>query len=412
MNIKRFISSVLAVVLTASMLTVLNGCGGQKDYKVTVKDALGNPYTSGIVVEFMQNGNRVAMQPCDEKGVASKTLEKGKYDIALSFTDDKSEYYYSDDYFVTAKNNEIDVIVAYKTNNKPETLYVSSDEFEAYNVGTGCTYVNLNAKKRNYFLFTPKTAGKYEFSVVDGSKTEIGYYGAPHYVQNMSVAEVKDNAFTISVSATMIGSGDSGTSVFVIGVDSLDDKTKNCVIGIERIGDADKTIEDEPWTIYEKTEDLKQYTLPAGAQIKEFDLKASTDTYKLVFNEDDGYYHLNSATGPLVLVRLAEDCEYIACFKTMLDRSGVVKYFFDKNDKLEKKESYSECLLEYIEYVDENKGVYPLNKDLEYIIKQRGGYVGWWDSESSGYIFKDMDGNIIPGINSEIAWLLMCCYIG
>ena len=148
---------------------------------------------------------------------------------------------------------------------------------------------------------------------------------------------------------------------------------------------------------------MKAYTLPAGAQLKDFDLTAATDTYKLVYNENDGYYHLNSASGPLVLVRLAEDCEYIACFKTMLDRSGVVKYFFDEDKKLEKKESYSECLLEYIKYVDEKEGVYPLNKDLEYIIKQRGDYTGWWNAESSGYIFKDIDGNILPGVTRRSA---------
>ncbi len=411
MNFKRIISLLLAVVITAGILTVLSGCGGQTTYKVNVKDALGNPYTSGIIVQFMQGNKQVAMQACDENGVAEKKLEKGDYTVALNFTDKEQEYYY-EEVKLTSKEKEKDVILAYKPSSKATNLYVSSDEFEAYALGVGCTYVKLEKKARSYFLFTPKTAGKYEFSIADNSNTEIGYYGAPHYVQSMSAAEVKDNAFTISVSASMIGSGDSGTSVFVIGVDSLDDKTENCIIGIERVSDADKTIEDEPWDIYKKTDELKAYTLPAGASIKEFDLTAATDKYKLVFNEKDGYYHLNSADGPLVLVRLAEDCEYIACFKTMLDRSGVVKYFFDKDGKLEKKESYSECLLEYIEYVDEKEGVFPLNKDLEYIIKQRGEYVGWWDPESSGYIFKDIDGNPIPDINTEIAWLLMCCYIG
>lgn len=410
MKIRKILSGILAVVLTAGMLAAISGCSGQKTYKVTVKDALGNPYTSGIIVQFMQGSKQAAIQACDENGVAEKKLDSGKYTVALNFTDKDKEYYY-EAVELTAKQNEKDVILAYKVSSEAETLYVKSDEFDAYNLDVGCTYVDLKAKSRSYFLFTPKAAGKYEFSIADDSATEIGYYGAPHYVQSASAAEVKDNAFTISVSTTMIGS-DGGTSVFVIGVDSLDDKTKNCVIGIERLGDADKTIEDEPWTVYKKTDELKKYSLPAGAEIKEFDLTAATDKYKLVFNETDGYYHLNSENGPLVLVRLAEDCEYIACFKTMLDRSGVVKYFFDKDKKLKKKESYSECLLEYIEYVDEKEGVYPLNKDLEYIIKQRGGYVGWWDAESSGYIFRDMDGNIVPDINSEIAWLLMCCYIG
>lgn len=411
MKIKKIISGMLAVILAAGMLTVLSGCGGQKNYKVTVKDALGNPYTSGIIVQFMKGGKKVAMQACDDKGVAEKKLDKGNYTVALEFTDKEKEFYY-EEVKLTAKESEKDVILAYKLTSKPEELFVKSDKYDAYSIDTGCTYVKLAKKAKSYFLFAPKSAGTYKFSIADDSNTSIGYYGAPHFVQEKSVAEVKDNAFTVSVSASMIGSGDSGTSVYVIGIESLDNKTEACVIGIERVGDAEKTIEDEPWDIYETKSELKEYTLPAGAVIKEFDLTASTDTYKLVFNDEDGFYHLDSANGPLVLVRLAEDCEYIACFKTMLDRSGVVKYFFDKDKKLEKKESYSECLLEYIKYVDENEGVYPLDKDLEYIIKQRGGYVGWWDPENSGYIFKDIEGNIIPGINSEIAWLLMCCYIG
>ena len=111
-----------------------------------------------------------------------------------------------------------------------------------------------------------------------------------------------------------------------------------------------------------------------------------------------------------MLVRLAKDCKYIACFKTMLDRSGVSKYFFDDEKNFIKKESYSECLLEYIEYVDEDNGVYPLTKDLKYIIEQRGEYVGWWNPEGNGYMFKDDSGNNLTNINNEIAWLFMCCY--
>ena len=27
------------------------------------------------------------------------------------------------------------------------------------------------------------------------------------------------------------------------------------------------------------------------------------------------------------------------------------------------------------------------------------------------YLFKDQNGDLVPGINSEIAWLFICCYI-
>ena len=162
---------------------------------------------------------------------------------------------------------------------------------------------------------------------------------------------------------------------------------------------------------YATTATLAPYKLASSTKLNNFDIKASSDKYNLVYNEADGFYHLDSVDGPLVLVRLAEDCDYIACFQTILDRSGVTKYFYDEDGKFVKKESYSECLLEYIECVDEVEGVYPLTEDLKYIIQQRGEYVGWWDIESSGYLFKDMNGNKDSDINADIAWLLMSCYI-
>ncbi len=408
-NIKILISLLLITALTLSLFT-LTACGkGEKDYTVNVKDALGNPYTSGIVVKFMQSGKQVAMQSCNEQGSATKSLVNGKYDVVLQFADEKVEYHYDSNIKLTSRKNEVDVVLAYKVTGEPEKLYVGSNELDAYNVKMGCTYVDLKSGSRNYFLFTPTQAGNYEFSIPEGKNATIGYYGAPHFVQENSATEVKDNKFTINVKTGMIGTNGTGTSTFVIGIDA-DKKVESCVLGINRLGDAIKTVEDEPWIIYQKTVELQDYVLPESLEIKEFDLTASTDTYKMVLNEDDGYYHLNDKNGPIVLARLAKDCKYIACFKTMLDRSGVSKYFFDEDENFIKKESYSECLLEYIEYVDEDNGVYPLTEDLKYIIQQRGEYVGWWDIENSGYMFKDDSGNNLADINSEIAWLFMCCY--
>ncbi|MBR5472491.1 MAG: hypothetical protein IKU82_00730 [Clostridia bacterium] len=404
-NIKNLVSILLIAAFTFSLFT-LTACGsGEKDYTVNVKDALGNPITSGIVVKFMQGGKQVAMQSCNEQGSATKSLESGKYNVVLVFADEDVQYYYDSDIKLTSRKNEVDVILSYKITSEAVTL---SESCKAYAVNLGCTYVELE-KGRNYFLFTPTVAGNYEFSIPEGDNVTIGYYGAPHYVQSENVAEVKDNKFSINVKSSMIGAGDAGTNTFVIGIDATK-KAKDCILGIERVGDPIKTVEDEPWTVYQKTVELQDYTLPANLEIKEFDLTASTDTYKLVLNENDGFYHLNDKNGPIVLVRLAEDNEYIACFKTMLERSAVNKYFYDDDDNFIKKESYTECLFEYIEYVDENEGVYPLTEDLKYIIQQRGDYVGWWDIENLGYMFKDDSGNNITNINSEIAWLFMCCY--
>jgi len=76
-----------------------------------------------------------------------------------------------------------------------------------------------------------------------------------------------------------------------------------------------------------------------------------------------------------------------------------------------KKESYSECLLKYIENVDEESGMYPLTEDLKYIIQSRGDHSGWWSDDDALYLFKNENGEKVPGINADIAWLFMCCYI-
>lgn len=409
---KFFIATVL--MCSAMMLGACGGgedntqAGGAKEYKVAVKDALGNPYTDGVVVQFFKDGVQAALQVVNsETGIATKELEAGDYTVKLQFTDSADGYHYVEEGLtLSADKTELDVILAKAITEEPGSLYVGDGAYDSYAVGTGCTYVELTTGERNYFLFTPREAGTYEFSAADGANVVLGYYGAPHFVQSMNAAEVVDGKFTISVSASMIGTGDTGTTVLVIGVDS--DSATECVLGIQRIGEPEWNVSDEPWTIYETTADLSKYILPAGTTLKEFDLTASS--YNLVYNEKDGYYHLDSADGPLVYVNLLEDSKYLASFKNILERSGINKYFYDADGKFEKKVSYSECLLEYIGYVDETTGVYPLTEDLKHIIQQRGEYVGWWDVNSQQYLFVDANGNPIPGINSEIAWLFMCCY--
>ena len=70
-----------------------------------------------------------------------------------------------------------------------------------------------------------------------------------------------------------------------------------------------------------------------------------------------------------------------------------------------------ECLREYIEHIDEATGLYPLTEDLKYILQQRGDYAGWWNPGSGIYLFVDENRVPLDGVNHEIAWLFMCCYV-
>ncbi len=404
MKMKKMIALLTALVCCAALLSA---CGGDPTYKVKVVDALGNPYTSGVVVKFMDNGTQAGMQVVNAEGVAEKTLPKVNYTVQLQFTDSDVNYVYDEAALAfSGGKTELEIVVNLGLGEESQNLFVKDRDYEASYIKAGCTSFALNSEKNTYFLFAPTEAGTYEFSLA-GSDAAIGYYGAPHFVQTESAAEVVDNKFTISVRKDMIGTGDTGTTVLVLGVAAGEGEAAFC---IQRIGDPQWSVSDEPWTVYEPVGPMTPYVHSAGAKLTDFDLTA--DAYTLVLGED-GYYHKDTADGPLVLVRLGEKSggsEYLDDFQTILDHSGVNKYFYDENGDFVKKEKYDDCLRKYFEIMDEKTGLYPLTEDLKYIIQSRGEYAGWFDESNSLYLFKDQNGNKIPGINSDISWLFFCCY--
>ena len=407
-NMKKICALLLAAVLCMS---VLSACGGSSEptYKVKVVDAVGSP-VSGVVVKFMQNGTQAGMQVVNENGVAEKVLPKGDYTLELQFTNSDIVYQYDQSSLtMSASKTELEIVLSIALGDKTQTIYAGGKEHEAYYVTAGGTEIPLKADDRSYFLFAPTESGTYEFSLT-GSNAAIGYYGAPHYVQEMSAAEVVDNKFTVSVRPDMIGTGNTGTTVLVIGVDAGEG---SAVLGIQRIGDHEWSVSDEPWIVYEATTVPTAYTLPAGSNLGEFDLTAATDTYKLVLDAS-GFYHLDSENGPLVLVRLGKNAQvkYLDPYETILEKTGINCYFYKDAEKkeFERKENYVECVNAYIACVDEASGLYPLTEDLKYVIQNNGNHQGWWDMNGN-YIFRDEMGNNIVDINPDIAWLFMCCYI-
>ncbi len=385
------------------------GQSSEAEYRVSVVNANGDPYTSGIIVCFHQNGEQVAMQVADENGTVTKVMEKGEYTVELMFTDSDVEYVYDKtDLTLTADKTALEISLAYAVSDRTMELYTGGEQHSGYLVDVCCTQVPLTPGQRSYFLFAPTEPGTYEVSAI-GDVTGIGCYGTPFYVQEYSICEVEGNSFTTSIRADMIGSGEGGSTVLVIGIDT--DSAESCILSVERIGDPAWSPEDEPYVIYQTTAKLSAYTLPAGANVKEFDLTAPTDTYTLVFNAEDGFYHLDSADGPLVLVRLGVDNKYMNCYKTVLTKTGVRRYFYDESGTFLRREAYDDCLREYFEYMDQKEGVYPLTEDLKYIIQNHGEHSGWWELTSETSIFQDDAGEPIPGINADIAWLFMCVYI-
>ena len=388
---------------------------GQMDYSVTVTDPAGGPFTDGVIVTFVSESGEKTMQAANGQGVAQKTLPKGNYTVELGFLDADADYYYDiADLVLTPDNADARVILSSKvsvrenvtTTYDPVTGQETTVTEQLYSANAGYTYIPLTAGERTYVYFTPTQSGVYQFEIIDEDAV-LGYYGSPYFIQSENLAERDENgAFTINVTNSMIGTGNTGSTVLVLGIDG--GGLEQCCISIQRISDPEKTIEDYPWDYYTPTVDLSTFTVSDSIEFKEFDLTA--DGYTLVLNEDDGFYHLNTADGPLVYAKLGVDSQYLDSIQTILETSGINCYYFDDSGELVSKVNFGDCLLEYIACMDEKTGLYPLTEDLAYIFQERGEYVGWWDSSSASYLFVDEEGRPVPGINPEIAWLFLCCY--
>lgn len=398
---------IMAAVLAVIMLFTLCACGnndgdsGMAKYRVKVLDGEGKALTTGVIVKFMKDGQQIAMQPVNSEGVAEKELEKGNYTVELTFTNSATIGHYDTSAAVlSADKTELELSLINALGTESYDLVVGEETYTAFAVNAGSTYTPVKASKRNYFLFSPTVAGNYQLSV-NNSAVKVGYYGSPYFVQAASAIDVIDNTVSLTVNEGSLG----GTYVF--GLDGIDADT-NVIMNIIRTGDPTITISDMPWTEYKTTHTPAPYTLNLGGKsLKYVDIKGKTEDNVIVYSDADGYYHFGTANGPVVLMHLGKKAPYVS-LQTVIEGDGlgggapIREYFFDANGDFLKKEDYTDILRKYFENMDASAGVYPLTKDLEYIIKN--GCHGWWEKDDPDYIFTDC--------NPEIGWMFALCYVG
>lgn len=384
---------------------------GKATYRVTIIDVNGKPATSGVVVKFMKNGEQEAMEIVNTSGVAAKELDKGDYTVELLFTNQDIQYHYDQtDMTLSKTKTELTINLYMMQSDAAVSLY--DGEYTAYPISTGNTYVTLKPG-RNYFLYNPVESGEYELFTTNGAY-RVGNYGSAHFIRDYDPGYVEEiNGSAISVSSNMIDPENS----IVVGVDNPTNEDVQTVLHIVRKSEYIDT--SVPKRDYLTKHSLQAWKLPAGAQISQFDISAST-AYQFVL-DDQGFYHLNTVDGPLVVVFLGKEAEsympYLASYDTILKNTRVAAYFKNEDGTWDHCEDYSTCLQEYIGVfnetnntytggcIDHDSGLYPLTEDLKYIIQQHGAFSGWWDADGESYIF---DGTVV---NEENAWLFMCGYL-
>ena len=373
---------------------------GKVTYTVTTLDYSGAVKT-GLAVQFLKDGVPVAVKAADPEGKAAARLEPGEYTF-MPVSQGAVLNYEGETLILTAEAPDASVQITEGVSGEPEVLYVGN----AYYVNQGGTYVELQPGIVNYFLFEPTEPGLYQFASSDPN-APISYWGGSTVSLIIDQTSGTDydpaaNAFTVNVKASNIG------MTCILGITG----EGGCVLQVTRLGEPVLDETDIVPEVYEgKTVPTAPYSVTgvSGKKLTYVDLTAPSGTVNAVFNEADGYYHLNSADGPLLYVNLSSSAPHISMY-VMLGLTGVggtnfTQTFYDEAGNAVRREDYTVCMQAYASNTDSKYGVYPLTEDLVYMLQQGGARKGWWDPENGNYLFSE-----VTDMNPENGWMFAVCY--
>ena len=384
-------------------------------YVVRAVDAFGEALDAIINIEVYKDGELVGEAPL-RRGSAAFMLEAGEYTYKAVAMD--CELFYNEASCILTEEEHESTVVLYEhadeTTKREIFIYDNTTldhvPYNAVQVGEGATYVKIDRPENTYFLFTPTRGGIYKISYESDKKLTIGYFGSPHNVLTASPVEVVDGAFELEVKNDGVNlDNPGGTTQIVIGIRSF--IVEGCILKIERIGNP--TVE-MPWTDVSIDKNVTKQDNYINSEFVDFDVTDKNLT--VVFNENDGYYHLNKADGPVIFIRISSAViesstseetiyAYLPSFITMCDTDRLCKVFYDEEGNVVKKESYNELLKAYAALCG-NGGMYPLNKQLAEVVKNIGEHKGWYDLGGISQIFGDEAHKVI----AENAWLFACAY--
>ena len=387
-----------------------SGVAEPNGYTVSVLDFAGQPIPD-VTVKLTQNGNMVVMNRVDGTGVAKFGIQTGEYDVELDFSlsDEGDIYVYDLKGIKLSEQTPAQTVTLYKQILDREQWFYNEQEYSAGKVSDGGYRVELTAGKRNYFIFRPTRAGVYEISYLCNTQMTIGAYGMPILMYENSIHEVVDGAFTMEIKQSYIGETAASTTPTLIGLDVPESGAENCILTIRYVREFTRE-EDDIWiNITSTATDMKPFTPPTGTMN---DLDLTDKTLKLVKSDADGYYHLNTADGPVVYMRITAKTSSDYLGGGSLEGVGSTLFgakIYDENGEYLRRESYNGVIADYVAYCtqyNEAKGICPLTDDLVRMMQVAGGARGWYDSSNAyNYLFGE-----VRGLVAENAWMFLCCY--
>lgn len=254
----------------------------------------------------------------------------------------------------------------------------------------------LTTATTTIYEFSPEEAGIYQFAA-DDANALVGYWGAgSHYVGDQTENKTNTLEYTLTNAGPSIMVGISGV--------------ESCTLTVTRLGDA--VVEPS----YEKVDYTnvvtpEAYTMPEAATDLVY-VDVTDDVADAAVLVEDGYYHLNTADGPILFVDLGYNAPYGARLANAAGYGSVKVSEYDENGKVVKVVNYLPAIEAYQACVasatvgETEASLYPLTEDLMIMYQKIGADKGWYDADTITGFF------LFEGytIDEETAWLFSCCY--
>lgn len=393
-------------------VTLKHGSGEQTGVAYTVKvvDANGNGM-SGILVTFNQNGSPVTMVPVDATGTAVANLEAGAYTVSLASSSGASLKFNQDQATLTEEKTTATIMVAADLSSaNHESAYWGN----YYRLSTGSSWVDLT-NVTNYvtdfgcfmYVFYPGSSGIYEVTVSNGAT--MGFYGSISFPNGPSRdTNNEEKSFQLTILDGEFANDNQPS--YVLGL-ALEGDIEDATITLIRVADAPEEL---PKIVYEPTTEITPFKYTGSGSPKYVDLTKSVSITK----KADGFYYLN---GKQLYINLSSSAPNIT-ISNMLGvvydpntgewgassmGTGMKGLIYDENGTVIAIEDFTQCMTDYVKASDPVTGLYPLNDDLIYMIKNCGSYMGWWNEQSPNYLF-----SAVTGLNTETAWMFAVCTVG
>ena len=377
-----------------------------KKQEIKIQNHSGEPIANAVVRFKRANGDE-SMDMTDSTGVISKTLKAGNTFITVENSVTKKTYY-----LVLKEATDGGVILnAYDELNSqkvhdggtPDSENTEDDRIAYITRDYGTFYATgLEGGKTVFFLFVPSKDGVYEFSAsVEGT---VGYYGAPINAIAKPIEPLADEngVITLIVKNKNLGDSFESTTPYLIGITADDEAVNDCLFTINRASDPEYTIDDLPYTSITNPGSPESFFIGYknwNVTVNSIDVTSK----KTVVLGEDGYYHLGSADGEIIYVRINKESDFIASLYDICQTDLFCAYVYDENGEFVAKELYNSLIVQYSELADQSIGVYPLDDYLMRAIKNGGAQKGWWKQGSMNYLFGTQT------IDIESAWLFVCC---